>query len=391
MQELINELRDAKEHLQQEVFQLKKQEAKLEISLSLLQSILESTANGIVAVNLVGEILNFNQKFVEMWQIPASLMLCKNFAQASAFLENQLNNPEAFRQVMCKVSSQRDCESYDILELKDGRIFAQYSLPQWLNGKIIGRVWSIWDITDYKQLESELRQALKQAEEYRELRTKFVSVLCHQFRTPLNVISFSNSLLKRHGSEWTKEKTQPLVEHIQTAVEKLSQMLDDVFLFAKTEAAKLNLEVEPVDLVRLCNELVLQIQMNNSHNSINFWSQGSCLTTCIDQKLLEPILQNLLDNAVKYSPTGSAVDLKLSCDHDKIIFQVTDRGVGIPVADKERIFEPFYRGKNSKNLPGTGLGLSIVKTLVDLHGGQIMLESEVGVGSKFTVVLPSVR
>lgn len=391
MQELINELRDAKEHLQQEVSQLKKQEAKLEISLSLLHSILESTANGIVAVNLAGEILNFNQKFVQMWQIPESLIRCKNFAQASAFLENQLNNPEAFRRVMLEVSSQRDCESYDILELKDGRVFAQYSLPQWLNGKIIGRVWNFWDITDCKQVESELRQALKQAQEYRELRTKFVSVLCHQLRTPLNVISFSNSLLNRHGREWTKEKTQPLVEHIQTAVEKLSQMLDDVFLFAKAEAAKLNLEAEPVDLVKFCNELVVRMQMNNSNNSINFWSQGSCFTSCIDQKLLEPIVQNLLDNAVKHSPAGSAVDLELSCDHDKIIFQVTDRGVGIPVADKARIFEPFYRGKNSKNLPGTGLGLSIVKILVDLHGGQIILESEVGVGSKFTVVLPSMR
>ncbi|QSJ19187.1 PAS domain-containing sensor histidine kinase [Nostoc sp. UHCC 0702] len=391
MQKWINELRDAKEHLQQEVSQLKKQEAQLEISLSLLRSILESTANGIVAVNCEGEILSFNQKFVDMWQIPESLMLCKNFPQASAFLEDQLNNPEVFRRVMQEVESQPDCESYDILELKDGRAFVQYSVPQWLNSKIIGRVWSIWDITECKQVESELRNSLEQAQQYRELRTNFVSVFCHQFRTPLNVISFSNSLLNRHGDNWTKEKTRPLVEHIQTAVEKLSQMLDDVYFFAKAEAAKLNFEVEPLDVVQFCNELVVQIQMNHSHNSINFWSQGSCLTTSIDQKLLEPILKNLLDNAVKYSPTGSAVDLELSCDYDKIIFQVTDRGVGIPVADKERIFEPFYRGKNSMNLPGTGLGLSIVKTLVELHGGQITLESEVGAGTKFTVALPSVR
>ncbi|MBH8564890.1 PAS domain-containing sensor histidine kinase [Nostoc sp. CENA67] len=391
MQKWIDELRDAQEHLQQEVSQLKKQEAKLEISLSILRSIIESTANGIVAVNLEGEILSFNQKFVDMWQIPESLMLSKNFSQASAFLENQLKNAEAFRGVMWEVSSQPDSQSYDILELMDGRVFAQYSLPQWLNGKIIGRVWSIWEISDCKQVESELRQALEQAQEYRELRANFVSVLCHQFRTPLNVISFSNSLLQRQGDEWRKEKTRPLLEHIQTAIEKLSQMLDDVILFAKAETAKLNLEIEPLDLLRFCNEIVVQIQMSHSQNSINFLSQGSCLTTCIDQRLLEPILKNLLDNAVKYSPVGSAVDLELFCEEEKVIFQVTDRGVGIPVVDKERIFEPFYRGKNSKNLPGTGLGLSVVKTLVDLHRGQINLESEVGTGTKFTVALPSVK
>ncbi|BAZ49844.1 PAS/PAC sensor signal transduction histidine kinase [Nostoc sp. NIES-4103] len=391
MQKWIDELRDAKEHLQQEVSQLKKQEAKLEISLSLLRSILESTANGIVAVNLEGEILSFNQKFVDIWQIPESLMLSKNFSQASAFLENQLKNTEAFRGVMREVSSQPDSQSYDILELKDGRVFAQYSLPQWLNGKIIGRVWSIWEISDCKQVESELCQALEQAQEYRELRANFVSVLCHQFRTPLNVISFSNSLLQRQGDEWRKEKTRPLLEHIQTAIAKLSQMLDDVILFAKAETAKLNLDIEPLDLLLFCNEIVSQIQMSHSQNSINFLSQGSCFTTCIDQKLLEPILKNLLDNAVKYSPVGSAVDLELYCEDEKVIFQVTDRGVGIPVVDKERIFEPFYRGKNSQNLPGTGLGLSVVKTLVDLHRGQITLESEVGTGTKFTVALPSVK
>lgn len=391
MQKWIDELRDAKEHLQQEVSQLKKQEAKLEISLSLLRSILESTANGIVAVNLEGEILSFNQKFVDIWQIPESLMLSKNFSQASAFLENQLKNVEAFRGVMWEVSSQPDSQSYDILELKDGRVFAQYSLPQWLNGKIIGRVWSIWEISDCKQVESQLRQALEQAQEYRELRANFVSVLCHQFRTPLNVISFSNSLLQRQGDEWRKEKTRPLLEHIQTAIAKLSQMLDDVILFAKAETAKLNLDIEPLDLLRFCNEIVSQIQISHSQNLINFLSQGSCFTTCIDQKLLEPILKNLLDNAVKYSPVGSTVDLELYCEDDQVIFQVIDRGVGIPIADKERIFEPFYRGKNSKNLPGTGLGLSVVKTLVDLHGGQITLESEVGTGTTFTVALPSVK
>jgi signal transduction histidine kinase len=111
----------------------------------------------------------------------------------------------------------------------------------------------------------------------------------------------------------------------------------------------------------------------------------------MDQKLLEPMIRNLLDNAMKYSPVGSVVDFKLFCDCGKVVFQVTDRGIGIPVADRQRLFEPFYRGSNIHNLPGTGLGLSIVKTLVDLHRGYIAVESELGVSTTFTMMLPAVK
>lgn len=390
MQKLIDELENAEKHLQQEVSELKKKTAELETSLSLLRSTLESTAHGIVAVNLEGDVMNINQKFLDMWQIPDSLTLSQNSPQASLFFENQLKNPNSFRPFVGEVSSQPDFEGYNILELKDGRIFAQYSQPQWLGDRIIGRVWSIWDISDYKQVESKLRQTLQQVQQLREQRANFISQVCHQFRTPLNVVSFSNSLLKKHIDEWTKEKTQPLLDHIQTAVEKLSGMLNDVLLFANAEVAKPNFETEPLDLVRFCNELIAQIQKSSAHH-INFVSEGSCGSVCIDEKLLEPILKNLLDNAFKYSASDSLVDLRLACESGKVIFQVTDRGVGIAVADRQRIFEPFYRGKNIKNIPGTGLGLPLVKTLVDLYGGEITVESEVDVGTTFTVMLLSVK
>ncbi|ALF55757.1 hypothetical protein ACX27_27535 [Nostoc piscinale CENA21] len=275
-------------------------------------------------------------------------------------------------------------DRYDILELKDGRVFAQYSKPQRLEEKIIGRVWSIWDI-------SELSQTVEKSQQLGELRSQFLSMVSHQLRTPLNVVSFSNSLLKKHIHEWTSEKTLPLLERIQTAVEQLSRMLDDILLFAKAEAAKLNIEAKPLNLVQFCHEIVAQIHTCNNQNKVNFDSQGSCCTTSIDRKLLAPILKNLLDNAIKYSPSGAVVDLQLFCEPEKVIFQVADRGIGIPVADQQRLFEPFYRGSNIAHLPGTGLGLSIVKTLVDLHGGHIDMKSEVGVGTTFTVIFPSMK
>lgn len=507
MYQWIDELKNTQKHLQQEIAELKEKEVQLQQSLSLLRSTLESTAHGIMTVNFEGDILGFNQKFVAMWQIPNFLILSRNYLQWQTFFKNELKYPEAYGQMVAQISSQYDLESYDILELKDGRIFAQYSQPQWLEGKIIGRVWSIWDvtqspptaelpqlkeaswctlaektnasifliqggnlsymnsagelltgytkeelltgfearqlfknkkrkqlhhkdleyqeikilekngterwlacavamlddqetlvemiagidITEYKQAESDLSQSLEQLKELRELKPQFMSMVCHQFRTPLNVVSFSNSLLKRHINEWSEEKARPFFDHIQSAVEQITKMLDDLLFFAKAEAAKVNYDAKPLNLVEFCNDLIAPMQTNDSEKRINFVSQGKYITACLDQKLLEPIISNLLDNAMKYSPMGSVIDFKLFSECGKVVFQVTDRGVGIPVGDRERLFEPFYRGSNIHHLPGTGLGLSIVKTLVDLHKGNIAVESELGVSTTFTIMLPAVK
>ncbi|WGV26732.1 scytonemin biosynthesis sensor histidine kinase [Halotia branconii] len=515
VQKWIDELRESKKKLQQEVLQLNTKQTELETSISILRSTLESTANGIIAINFEGDILSVNQKFIDMWQIPESLMLSKKCPRCKAFFENQLQDSEAFNRLVWEVSSQSDFESYDILELKDGRIFAHYSQPQRLDEKIIGRVWSIWDITafkqtekalrlnearfrtlaeitdastfliqgtrlcyinpavelltgytkeellngfdirqliknkkrrqvrnrgeignfeyqemniltkngterwlactvavldgvldfgnkpvqliagiditDYKYAESELNQALEQAKQLSELRARFLSIVCHQFRTPLNIVSFSNSLLKRHICEWTEQEIRPLLDNIQTASEHISQMVDDILFFSKAESAKINFEPKPLELVQFCNDLVAQMQMTSSQCQINFVSPAYSLTACMDKKLLESILKNLLDNAIKYSLSNCTIDFQLWCESEQVIFQIKDQGIGIPVADQEYLFEPFYRGSNIDHIPGTGLGLSILKTLVDLHQGQITVESEVNVGSTFTVLLPLVK
>jgi PAS domain S-box-containing protein len=247
------------------------------------------------------------------------------------------------------------------------------------------------DITDYKYAELGLNQALEQAKQLSELRARFLSMVCHQFRTPLNIVSFSNSLLKEEVDKRTQKKIQPLLDHIQKATEQLGQMLDDILFFSKAEAAKINYEPKPLELVDFCKDLVAEMQMSISKVPINFVTQENSLTACIDKKLLEPILKNLLDNAIKYSPSGMTIDLRLSCENEQLIFQVEDRGIGISALDQQRIFEPFYRGNNIDHIPGTGLGLSILKTLVDLHHGQVSVESQLGVGTTFTVTLALIK
>ncbi len=512
-QKYVDNLEEGQEDLRQEVSEYKLAQAELEKSLSLLRATLESTANGILAVNFEGEILCFNQKFMDMWQIPRSVRISRKCDRAKEFFETQVKDPEVFRACVWQMPSQLDSESYDLVELKDGRIFAHYSEPQWLGDKVIGRVWSIWDITetqrteealrlnesrfrtlaentdagiflmygnqicyanpaaatltgytqkellvnfdvkqliqsrklrqvhkadgatlseyqemqivmkngtsrwlactvgkldglldfsgkpvelltaiditDYKYAESEVRLALEQAKRVSELRQRFVSMLCHQFRTPLNVVSFSADLLRRNSHQWTEEKNHSYLDLIQAATKQIAQLLDEILLFAKAEAAKLRYEPRLLDLDQFCRDIVAQMQLvSNDPQSIKFVNKGNSITAKADPKLLQHILMNLLSNSLKYSPGGGTVILEISCQNQQVIFEVKDQGIGIPVVDRAQLFEPFYRGSNVDSIPGSGLGLSIVQTLVELHGGEIGVESEVGVGTQFTVVLP---
>ncbi|MGM3308576.1 PAS domain-containing sensor histidine kinase [Anabaena sp. WFMT] len=247
------------------------------------------------------------------------------------------------------------------------------------------------DITDYKYAELELQQALEQAKKLSELRAHLVAVVSHQFRTPLNIISFANSLLKRHINKWKEEKIYLFIEQIQTSVEEINQVLDEILFLFKADLEKINIELEQIDLVEFSHNLIEKFLFIDGNHYIKFNYQGNCLKAWIDKKLLRPILNNLLENAIKYSPNGSVVDFTVYCEQEKVRFQIKDQGIGIPELDQQRLFEPFYRGSNVNKIPGIGLGLSIVKTLVDLHGGQIMVVSEVDVGSTFTVVLPNVQ
>lgn len=240
-----------------------------------------------------------------------------------------------------------------------------------------------------KTAEVELRQALEQAKQLSELRACFVSMVSHELRTPLNILSFSTSLLRCHSHQWTEEKKHQYLDRIQTTVEQISELLDGLLSIGKAEAEKLKFEPRPLALDAFCCDLITQMQLisNSSQHAITFVSRGMS-TARVDKKLLQPILTNLLSNAIKYSPPGSTVDLELSYRLGDVIFQIKDQGIGIPAADQQRLFESFRRGSNVGDVPGNGLGLAIVKKLVDLHGGEIAVESEVGVGTMFTVTLP---
>lgn len=255
------------------------------------------------------------------------------------------------------------------------------------------------DITKRKQAEEEIRKALAQEKELSELKFRFFSMVTHEFGNPLNSILMSVALLEHYGQESTPEENLEYIENIKKAANQMTELLQDVLVINKAEAGKLEFNPAPLDLIKLCTELVEQIKLAaggerkiifaiNNDNQAGQESNRLPILPCMDQNLLRHILTNLLSNAAKYSPEGSTVYFDLNYQDESVIFQIKDEGIGISSEDQKRLFELFHRGKNVGKIPGTGLGLSIVKQALDLHGGKIAVESEVGVGTTFTVTIP---
>lgn len=245
------------------------------------------------------------------------------------------------------------------------------------------------DITQLKQAEANIRKALEKERELSELRSSFVSLVSHEFRTPLTTIQSSAEILEHYNDRLSDEKKQKHFQRIQTALRRMTQLLEDVLIVGQAEAEKLNFNPQPMDLVAYCRDIVetMQVTVLQEHR-LNFVTQCDRTDALMDEKLLEHIVTNLLSNAIKYSPQGGTIQFDLVCNQSSAVFRIEDTGIGIPEEDLEKLFESFGRASNVGTIQGTGLGLAIVKRCVNLHGGQITVESTLGVGTTFTVTLP---
>jgi signal transduction histidine kinase len=252
------------------------------------------------------------------------------------------------------------------------------------------------EISDRKQaeeqlrgLEFDLREALAQEKELGELKSRIISTISHEYRTPLTTIASSAEILQAYRHKLDESKQLKHFERIQASVNHMTALVNDVLFLSRAEFEKLEFQPEPIDLVSFFSDLVdeLQVGVGEAHH-LTFTSNGACKQFEVDAKLLRQILTNLISNAIKYSPNGGTVSIQLSCQDNQVIFQVSDEGIGIPPEDQGHLFESFSRARNVGTIQGTGLGLSIVKKCVDLHAGQIAVKSEVGVGTTFSVILP---
>lgn len=253
----------------------------------------------------------------------------------------------------------------------------------------------ITDITQRRELQEQLKASLAEQMELNQLKSRFVSMTSHEFRTPLTAILSSMELIKHYHHKLSDTERASLIKSVEDAVSHMTKMLDDVLLIGKADAGRLEFRPEPVQLDAFSRRMadaaraVAEVGGRGLHQ-IEFVPSGTEQLVMLDIRLLQHVLENLLSNAIKYSPAGGTVRFHVSCPQDRIEFMVEDRGIGLPAKDLPRLFESFFRASNVGNISGTGLGLSIVKRSVDLHGGTIRVHSEVGQGTRFTVELPRV-
>jgi PAS domain S-box-containing protein len=256
-----------------------------------------------------------------------------------------------------------------------------------------GRLWTILDISRRKQAEEDIRAALAREKELSELKSRFVSMTSHEFRTPLATILSSVELLRDYGDKLPREERAELVGLIEAAVQHMARMLDDVLAIGRAESGKLAFRPEPIALRALCERLPEDAMgavpgAARRREDLVVDLEAVPERARADEKLLRQILGNLLSNAFKYSPQGGRVSFEVRGRDGGLEFSVADEGIGLPPEDLPRLFSTFFRASNVGHIAGTGLGLAIVKHCVELHGGRIEVAPGGRGGTRFTVWLP---
>ena len=237
--------------------------------------------------------------------------------------------------------------------------------------------------------QDELRRALDKESELRDVRGRFISMLSHEFRTPLASIQTSLDLLDQYSARMPEENRAERFARMRSQIKEVTELLDEVLMLMKTDTVGMDFHPETIDVVALCKSVIEQTRQNDDQEHVFVCNTNlPDLVVHADPKLMRYALRNLMSNAVKYSPPRSTISVHLLCQNGQFVIRVSDQGIGIPAVEQNRVFETFFRAANAHDLPGTGLGLAITKQAMDLHGGALELESAVGVGTTFTMKLP---
>jgi PAS domain S-box-containing protein len=248
------------------------------------------------------------------------------------------------------------------------------------------------NITPQKQAEVEIYRALQKEKELNEMKSRFVSMASHEFRTPLSTILSSASLIGKYSSTDQDPQRQKHIERIKSNVNNLNMILQDFLSLEKLDEGIIHSNKTTFELCSYLKEICEEIEgILKPGQSIKIECHAEKLEVCLDQHLMRNVLNNLLSNASKYSETGKSIYLKIHQEKELLIFDVCDEGMGIPEKDQPLLFSRFFRAANSGNIPGTGLGLHIVKKYVELMQGEICFESILNKGTTFTLTFDQTK
>ncbi|WP_437971169.1 ATP-binding protein [Sorangium sp. So ce260] len=366
--------------------------------MSLLQATLESAADGILVVDLDRRIVLFNRRFAEIFLIPDEVLARRDDAHALdyVYMRDVMRDPDGFRARIEVIYDHPDANSFDVFELKDGRLIECYSLPQYLAGVVVGRVWSHRDVTarvraeqQRDQLLREERRARAEAEEAIRLRDEFVAVASHELRTPLTSLQLvMQGLERRLAPGMDVEQARSAVDRCNRQIRRLAALVDGLLDVSRIQAGKLELQLGEVDLRTVVRDAAAQLadQLAQAGVELVVQAEGPVVGRW-DGDRLEQVVTNLLRNAIKFGG-GKPIEIAIASDAQAARLSVTDHGIGIARETQSKLFERFRRGVSVKHYGGLGLGLDIARAFVEAHGGRVYVRSELGQGSTFTVELP---
>ena len=379
-----NKTADTCDSLLQEVAEHKKAEEKLSELLSLHKATLEATADGILVVDMEGNVVSHNRKFLQMWHIPEPLAEERDDDKLLAFVLDQLSNPEGFIAEVKRLYSRPEESSGDTLKFKDGRVFERFSQPQKIGERIIGRVWSFHDVTEREISERKKAKLIKEAESINRELEDFAYIVSHDLKAPLRGIKTLVDWISTDYADKLDREGKEQMDLLTSRVGRMHNLIDGILQYSRI--GRMKEERVRVDL----NKHVLEIiDMIAPPENIAVTIENKLPIVECEQTRICRVFQNLLSNAVKYmdKPQGW---IKIGCVEENGYwkFGITDNGPGIEEKHYHKIFQMFQTLSARDDFESTGVGLTLVKKIVELYGGKIWVESKVGQGSTFFFTLP---
>jgi signal transduction histidine kinase len=255
-----------------------------------------------------------------------------------------------------------------------------------LEEKVEVRTHELMDtLSKLEQSRDELTEALSKERELSDLKSRFVSMASHEFRTPLSTILSSVSLIAKYTEDEDQDKRDKHILRIRSAVSNLTDILNEFLSLGRIDEGKIQLHYSEFNLKEQLQLIINEIHLiSKSGQHIYYEHQGNLLIN-LDLSLVRNIMINLISNAFKFSPEGSSIHISSLVDDQRILLKIKDEGMGIPDEDKKHLFERFFRGKNVVNIQGTGLGLHIVSRYIELMNGSISVDSELEKGTLFII------